>query len=1374
LVFVWHIFGIALGNEIEEVLRYRYWFAPLDKISNWPLNDERYVPMRRDLFNDLINSLNTPEKNQNNTEQIKIIHTTLNAKLNGTQLINGKGYIKIETTTNPQQNKTIELEPWKQWINLNNTQNIFDNNITQQHPKLVHTNNNKTLILLPNPTTTSATPTTPANQTTQTTPTNPTNPTTSTNLKSSENLKPSTNFLNPVNPTTFDLNNIRNKNSTQQIYFDWSLRGKTDPQGKLQFDLAFPRSTQTELNIELPPDKILTCPSAIVIEEKIDPNIPANNWKILTGSKNNISIIIANKNTPQSKKLNTAYQQSVLYNISTSGLEVTATLLFDQNDPAIDYIEVELDSPLVPVAIHSGGVTISPSFLEQIDHKDHILIRIDMSEIEPSRRHEITLAALAPIVTGDNKADVAVNNNIWKLPRIKATSKNLFWKETRCSLIIQRPLQTRNLLPSNCTQVRPVTDTSRSLHDTFELKYFAPDAQIGINVYQEESRYAVETFTQIQMSDDAINGNAIAAIKATEGQRFTFAFPVSPHWAIHSVKGISNDEILSWDIIPAKDMKLESNRNLRNNNIESYLSLQLKKPLAAGDQLRIQVTGRFLTDPHREFKLVELSPLLLSLQKNESHFVAVQTDLPSKLQYRLQDSALFEIRDLTDAKLQQLFIEQPEGVLLPLDVRTQELAFKIGRTRPDYNAAITEKIKIGTYNSNATFTFNIKPRESAIERIYVYIIESKNTPPNETIINNRNWQWNITNGSTRPDIYRTENPQIIQTRIIKGREIDEFIAALADKNLPEKFDKGDLWEIRLATPQNIQFEISATKPITTNDEIIVPVAILPAAQSQHGEIYIESTGQFPYAILPDNLKSIPTDISNRQLNRNIRAAFRFEPADEIKRLDKPALKLQRINKSELPPEAWIWLMKLESQYDLDGAVRNCANFYIENRSKESLRIILPDGVKTDDVEIIWINNKQSTWQSISTNTLALAIPESERYITASIEYSYKNYNQKTITQIIPQYPKIDIPVLSKNCIVWFHPDYKIIKSTDKLKASNLFESDITNFAKILPKQNKNRLKAIIALQSFTEWSKQTTNENSDLTWQMLADGKKNFTELLLQNIRNAKLGDETYDASEVKFYVDASDGTSRGILTKPITSINEHNSSNLDNDLTIFISVKQTSDGRDEYSIYFTSLQTAGVFQYFNGQQINNQSWFAENDEPAKYIANDETTTTKKIHETMPSANINKPQMITITDWINAAPKTQNINWQDINQSFRKNNIAPDWNACEISGTDNVTYFIVRYNLLKYYYLTTLLIVVLTCKCRFVNPILLIITMIASQTAYYFLPITYSIIAEGIFTGAAITLIFILIRKNITPKNKITATNTIQTKNTEIHYTDHT
>ncbi|MDR1291119.1 MAG: hypothetical protein LBK06_07960, partial [Planctomycetaceae bacterium] len=190
------------------------------------------------------------------------------------------------------------------------------------------------------------------------------------------------------------------------------------------------------------------------------------------------------------------------------------------------------------------------------------------------------------------------------------------------------------------------------------------------------------------------------------------------------------------------------------------------------------------------------------------------------------------------------------------------------------------------------------------------------------------------------------------------------------------------------------------------------------------------------------------------------------------------------------------------------------------------------------------------------------------------------------------------------------------------------------------------------------------------------------------------------------------------------------------------------------------SFLTAGVFQHFNGKQIGDRVWFIDDEKVAKFILASEEERSGQIYESMPSATVDEPRMLKISDWIGAVRKTENVFWSDTSQSFRQGNISPDWNAYEISGSSGETSFIVRSGLLKCYYLAAfLVVVVLSCGRLFSYPVLLIFVMIISQVLCYFLPLAYAAAMGGVFAGAGFSFIFAIIRTNLFEKNKIKTPN---------------
>ncbi|MDR1923035.1 MAG: hypothetical protein LBQ66_01575, partial [Planctomycetaceae bacterium] len=1435
------------GEVGGEVLRYRRWFAPYDRISSWPFGDGRYVPMRRDLFEQRVLALTAQNKIPNTEKKCNFTRIVLNGRVDGNQIVDGRGSFEVARNdlllndiaplpnnavhlpnnavhlpnnaataanldkSSPQsaaENRSltsgqrtdiadkinlpelkIPLEPWGQWIKLipikkadGTTLPLQSDVAIKSDARLVYSNDGAVLLVLPAMSAGQMNTANIANA-----PANTANIATNTSINAASNTAANA-AANAASNTAAKVANVADSNLRllQQIDFEWSLRGRQDAsRGELQFDFIFPCSVGVEVNLELPIDRVLTSSTGLVVEGAVSGKEKRfRSWRILSGTDTKLSITISSAKEQQPQKTAVGFKQAILYNISPLGADVTTTFSFDQTDSPIDKLTFEFDLPLVPVVVRAGGTVIHSPLIEQFERDGKMILNVDLSHTEAAHRHEISVAALSPVKIGSSNAEADVkeylkkyaasdavkqgknehyrNDNVWRLPRVRAVSNNLFWKETRCTIIVQRPMMARNLTFTDSVQVRPTADMERSPHDAFELQYFNDAAQVAINVYQEESQIITDSLTQIHLNDDTISGTMNLAVRTTAGKKFSLTFPISQHWAIHSVKGIAGDDILAWDIIPANEQN-DLTQDTLNGKIDSFLSVKLKRSLPLGDVLRLQVVGRFHTDSRREFRLSEFSPILLPLQKRMSNFIAIQIESSTRLQYRLQNSALFELHDYSDAVLQSLITEQPEGVLFPLDVRTHEIAFRAGRLRSDYSAEIIGKMNIGKNNFNASYKFKIKPRESAVERLYIHFTDTNNTKNpkqnqqentpqfaqqkikqnNQSRPNKDSWTWEI----------KSDLAQIPSARIVGESEFGELLGVIGNRNIAANFKDGELWEIRLSPLQNVPFEVTASKSFEVSDEIIFPFVSFPASRLQSGEIYLESAGNFPYSISANGLRSIPFDVLANRSDGNIRAAFRYDPLVVLRRLDNVELRLDRIDANAVPPDAWIWLRQLDTQYGKDGVIKNCVNFLIESRGKESLHIILPQEVSTNNVDVVWLNNKQTTWRPMHLRGLTVAIPPSERFVTVSVEYSYKNNNSKTTSQIRPDYPETDIPILSSNFVAWFHPDYEVVDSSTSLSTASIFGKNISNGISQFLGYKKNDAKAAIILREFNEYVLQEVANNAELTWRELLGDEKRLGDFLLQKIR-AGLGNKFYEAGDVRFYVDMAGLGQMAIMPDSRIAASDGNTNIHDyNSLVIFATINQTPEDGEIYTFYLTSFVMAGVHGHFGGEQIDNLLWITDDGKFKEFILpNTDATDDKQsgnTYESLTGITIGKPQLLPASKWIQTTTrKTDKPIWSNVNHSFRHGNISPDWSACEITQGNLSKHFLIDSNLIKCYYLTAfLLVVILSYKFSSVRIWQFVVIIILCQVIHIFLTPFYAAINSGIAAGLIAAILISLIRR---------------------------
>jgi hypothetical protein len=349
------------------------------------------------------------------------------------------------------------------------------------------------------------------------------------------------------------------------------------------------------------------------------------------------------------------------------------------------------------------------------------------------------------------------------------------------------------------------------------------------------------------------------------------------------------------------------------------------------------------------------------------------------------------------------------GDVYPFDSRTQDIRFDLERMRSNYTAEISGNIYVDSDNLISTYHVLCTPVDSSITRMFIHFTPFGNEDPV------RNWDWSLTD-LTHP----------IRVRRIPPDELKALLPMSEQQNWSEGLDRGEIWEIRFDDLQTKPFEILAESVIPLTGSIPVPLASVPLASSQKGELAIESPQQFDYRIISDRLDSIPIAPPSWDRYQNIRAAFRYDPQEILHRSQHVPLLLQKRTPDEQVDIAWVWSLRLNSQYEPEGIVRNSALFLVENQGKDTLNITLPRGIDVTDVSAVNLNLQPIPWRyDESQKTIDVDLPVSQRFVSISVEYTYQDTPLVQQRKLRPHYPTADIPILSGSWISWFPPEFDI-------------------------------------------------------------------------------------------------------------------------------------------------------------------------------------------------------------------------------------------------------------------------------------------------------------------------------------------------------------
>lgn len=1351
-------------REEDTAVCYRRWLVPKDRVWDWPLKDGPYVSLKRDRFEQWVDLLQRSEKKRQSKHKKCLTRIFLQAKLEGRQFVDGKGTLDLpdqlsETNEkNPFNNRSsfLSLDPWNLYV-----KSAMWNDETPA--LIVRNSDDETSLIIP-----------------------------------PDMLK---------------------KESGRQIRFSWSMRGRSDSPGRMQFDFSLPESTSFEIQLDLPSyiipsipvgivEKILdTIPESEIVPteqnelagEKVDHDDKKNRtgfsrWRLMLRqhAKTTLTLAVDERHSVAQQK--TGYQNHLFYNISQHGLDVTSRIQLDQNDPTVNEFYFDIEDPLRLLEIGIGERKIPwTAFKSDLDRTR---IHVDMNDIAANENGEITIKAIGPIV----------ENRDWTLPRIEIVSSNVFWNETRYGVVVQKPLLVQNIECDDAMKVLPLTTYEQSDREVFAYRLFQPASSITVNLGLLETKTFLNSFSQIRWSNNEIKSETIVDCNVFDGEMFSLDIPVSEHWTINTIKAVSDDIISSWDII---EDHASANVEKENASLTSRrLVVQFQKPHRSKDgPLRIQVQGRYLSSPHQQFALKNLSPFNFTHQNDQVHLIAIALEPPFHLRSLASVNASSESQDKLLRSLSRFQGTQHQGSLFALDAKFREKQFAVERLNPNYSCAVKGIVQVQNNELTLNYQISCVPSDSSVDRVYVYFssIDTKTTEDR--------WQWNIGGDASR-----------LTARRLDSVEWSKLFSQHA-RRTSENHWPGECWELRLDNARSTPFEIRAELPVSLSEVFQIPLAALPLASTQKGEILIEASRLPNYQILNSRLQSIPVALPSWYRYQNIRAAFRYDPVEEFRQLSPSPLLFKRVAEGDIPPSAWVWMLRLDTQYENEGTVKNNAVFLLENRGKDSLRITLPTGIHTGNVHAVWLDDKRITWhpdlasgisdegaatKEKSTKTLpnvvVVALPEGRRFVSVSLEYSSQGKNLTHHRHLTPRYPQADVPVLTGSWTSWLPPDFdvstrfqndssdienagSVSRAVDYYLSSRYFNVFSLYSWKRLFYGKQYEEEASEASEIFMTWISTIFNESadpsgassrsagnmretfdfstsfpnddkrlSDKTWSDLLRTQPLLHEMLisneklesLRNNRKSKLRKDGDRLTGNKIMIDRQAFNYYGITpTAPLTlhdtlQTRRHPAEILEqNGLVLLVSPKMNEHGEQEYVFYITSFLMSAVQHQFGSQTIGNNIRFVS-DERRLYPRNEYFEKSDNSNDW--TTDIGTPQWISAEDWIREESPIM-FPWTISAQISRLASVTPDWIAYEIPGTDDTSLYIVHRNTYRaYHFLAFLVVLCLTWKRPFSSPIILIPLMILFEVwARWSVP-CYLGIPSGAFFGAACSLGFELIR----------------------------
>jgi hypothetical protein len=1105
--------------------------------------------------------------------------------------------------------------------------------------------------------------------------------------------------------------------SYDQLQFQWSLQSRKDVRSGIVFDLAFPPCLSVELQLDIPESQTLTASAGLVLpsaENTADRGF--RTWHILLGHHSLTTLTVTADKTIPVVRQKSAIKQTVVYYVEPQGLKTDTTIVFGKNDPLPNELFLELETPLRPASVRYGDrpvtwttSTVSPSKTG---------VHVDLSPFTDDEPQELLVVSYGSLGEGER----------WNLPRTRVVSPDVFWLETRCGVRVYSPLRTRNIVCHQGAQVPQAATTvvNWAKWELYVFQFFHDDAQIELEAVDTIPDVTVNSAVQTHWNDSEIRADVYLDCHVSEGNLFLLEFPVAEHWVIDDVTSypatslIAEGQTFSWDV----------------SDDTQTLRVQLNQPLHSRRSVTLKLSCRFIHTLQQQFLLKELSPLKLSYRHGESHYIANQIDSTAYSIKSNGDAALFSAPK--SIMLGGHLLTLNGGVYL-INAHTQEINLEWELTRSNYTASISENIYIDDNGLIPTFRIHCAPVDAPINRVFVLFTPfGEETAP-------RHWDWSL---ADRSDLSRP-----FRVRKVLPEEMRALLPIPEQQNWNEHLSRGEIWEINFDDAQITPFDVLASSSSPLADSMPIPFALLPLASAQKGEITIESPQRFDYRVESTRLASIPIVSPARDHYQTIRSAFRYDSAEQLRRSQ---LSLKKLTPDEQAYTAWVWSLRLDSQFEPEGIVRNRALFFVENQGKDVLRIKLPRNIDATNVYAVWQDREQIPWEyNADQETIDVDLPVGRRFVSITVEYTYKDTPFIQQRKIRPHYPSVDVPILSGHWISWFPPEYDVSlryatpdaaqASAKPVVVSKALDYLLTGtFRSFLGLEWDNalygrqrRTEVESAAQSFFDVIVEVLEGHPITTWGELIGDDRNRVLSVVQS-RLGKTDSKRHvdarlliDKQALEFLGITPDTPIKGISSIDVKTVRAELFERMG--LVLLISTRTRSDTVE----YVFALSTSTMLSQ-NRQFQSVPAGHCVRFVPFEIFDTD----SESLPEWIPASNWRQETTLSPIPWLVSA---QTLQWTTLDS---------DWNAYELPmDVEQPLYIVHRQTFSALQWIAFLSLVLMTCRRPFSRPIVLCALLIIFELIARSVAPCYIGIPSGAFLGVLVSLAFVLIRVHAVPSD---------------------
>ncbi|HEY5314063.1 MAG TPA: hypothetical protein VIK18_16145, partial [Pirellulales bacterium] len=354
------------------------------------------------------------------------------------------------------------------------------------------------------------------------------------------------------------------------LHLNWTLRGRRDATGAVEFDLELPRATDNRLELDLPAQTTPISSTGLVSPLGAGSG-NRRRWTIELGGEHRFNLRIVPSDPASQRRRLALVRTATTYEFSSRGVDVTSQWKLDAPHDTLRQLEVALDQGLQLVSAYYGETPLAWSASHSA-HEGASRLVLELPDLIRGPARVLRLTAMAPLRLDESTL----------LPRIQP--HGVTWQEGTLSMLLPEPFQLQQLLTFSCRQSKIGPLPASLPGEAFEFQCFGPEATAQVLVARQRDPLRISSGVDIGLASGEKTARWVGNFDVSSGERFHVLADVPRHWVIESLTTIPDDDLADWNVVEAEGS-------------DRLLNVRLATAITANHPVRLVITAHGRSSP---------------------------------------------------------------------------------------------------------------------------------------------------------------------------------------------------------------------------------------------------------------------------------------------------------------------------------------------------------------------------------------------------------------------------------------------------------------------------------------------------------------------------------------------------------------------------------------------------------------------------------------------------------------------------------------------------------------------------------------------------------------------------------------------------------